>query len=484
MILLGIDLGTTGCKSMAFTEKGDILGDHYIEYDLNVTKEGFIDQDANVWWDDVKTSILSTIEKAGINGRDIGALSISSQGISVVPVDADGGTLMPAISWLDGRAVDEAHAMQAAYDAQDFFRLTGKQMHPSYVFPKIMWIKKHRPQVYEKTYKFLMGMDFLLHRFSGRFVTDYSMASGTLCYDINDMCWYEEAFDRFDIDIGKMPELIALGDVVGRILPAVADELGLSHEALIVCGAQDQRCAAIGAGIADGVMTVSLGTATAACTICPEPRIDPEMRVTCCGLDRDGYMLESVVGTSGAALKWVRNTFFPEVSYRELDVLAEAADPGAGGVMFFPNLSDRGFGGEGAFCGMGLQNGREDIIRAVLEGIAMQICRFVHDHRRINGEVRELRLFGGGAKSAIWCSIIADMTGCDVVLTKTHETGNLGAAIIAGVGAGVYESYEQAARSMGVAADRVKPNAENHKIYRGVYDRYIKAGAAVSPRAG
>ncbi len=474
MYLLGIDLGTTGCKSMVFETDGTILGGDYIEYELKINKEGHIDQDANIWWEHVKSSIKKTIAQADIDGCQIGALSISSQGIAFVPVDEKGNTLMDAISWLDNRAGDEIAEIRRVYDEKDMFALTGKRLSGGYMFPKLMWIKKHRPEVYAKTAKFLMGHDFLIYRFSGEMVTDLSMASGTLAFDVVKHAWYEDIFRRFDIDMDKMPRLGELGEVVGKVLPQVAQELGLSPETLVVMGAQDQRCASFGAGIEQGIVTVSLGTATAVCSQCDRPIIDDRRLVTCCGLTRDQWMLESVVGTSGVALKWVKNTFFEQHSFKELDELAESAQPGANGVLFLPHLSSDGDSCHGTFSGMGLQTQKSDIIRAVLEGIAFEIRLHIESHERLNGKCREIRLFGGGAKSEIWCRIIADITGRDVVLTRTHETGNMGAAILAGLGAGAYKSIHEAAKLMGIEAKRIVPDAPVHESYRPYYENYVK----------
>lgn len=184
MYLLGVDLGTTGCKSMVFTYSGDILSSEYIEYDLIIGENGHIEQDADLWWQVVRTTVKNAIHSSGIDGKKIKALSISSQGISFVPVDEAGNTLMNAISWLDSRAVNEAKAISHALGDQAIFSAMGKPVLPIYVLPKLMWIKKNRPYIYKSTWKFLMAMDFLIYRFCGVIVTDYSMASGTLAYNL------------------------------------------------------------------------------------------------------------------------------------------------------------------------------------------------------------------------------------------------------------------------------------------------------------
>ena len=469
MYLLGIDLGTTGCKSMIFSRSGDILGGDYIEYDLIISKDGYVEQNANNWWENVKASIKKAIDATGIDSRKIEALSVSSQGISFVPIDRYGNTLMNAISWLDGRAVEEAEAIKRRYGADKIFSSMGKHILPAYILPKLMWIKKNHPEIYNGTWKFLMAMDFLLYRFCGKIITDYSMASGTLAYNLIDRTWFDEIFVKMDIDRSKLPELGCLGDIAGNVQPAVAEELGLSTDCLVVVGAQDQRCASYGAGIDKDIITVSLGTATAVCSICSKPLIDNNMRVTCCGLDENNWMLESVIGTSGVALKWVKNTFFKNNSYNDLDDMAMKAPAGSKGVMFYPYLESTGHGTKGSFTGLGLHITGEDIVRAVFEGISYQIRMHIQSHEAINGTMQQIRLFGGGAKSDIWAQIIADMTGKTVIIPATHETANLGAAIIAGIGAGIYKDYKDAMKAVGVCAKTFVPDPERNRQYDEYY---------------
>lgn len=475
MYLLGVDLGTTGCKSMVFSLTGDILGSDYIEYDLIIGKEGHIEQDADIWWQNVKASVKKAIAEAEIDGKKIEALSISSQGISFVPVDKYGNALMNAISWLDGRAIEEAEAITREYGAQSIFSSMGKPILPAYVLPKLMWIKKNNPEIYRNTWKFMMGMDFLLYCFCGRVITDYSMASGTLSYNITGKTWFDEIFSKFDIDQQKLPELGCLGDVAGKVLSNVAEELGLSTDCLVVIGAQDQRCASFGAGIDKGIITVSLGTATAICSICSDPLIDSQMKVNCCGLDKTHWMLESVISTSGVALKWVKNTFFKSISYSEMDDLAVSAPVGSQGVMFYPYLQNSGKGTKGAFIGLGLHISEGDIIRAVFEGISYQIRMHIQSHEAINRNMRQIRLFGGGAQSDIWAQIISDITGKIVVIPRTHETANLGAAMIAGIGAKIYTDYEDALKAIGTSAKTFVTDPEKHKKYSEYYKLYCSS---------
>ncbi len=479
MYLLGIDLGTTGCKSMVFDEKGAILGSNYIEYDLIICNDG-IEQDANAWWNNVVNTVKGSIVQSGISGSDIAALSVSSQGIAFVPIDKEGNTLHNAISWLDGRSTEEIAQMGRECDPWAIFNQTGKKLLPCYVLPQLMWVKRHRPEIYDRTFKILMAHDFIIYRLTGKTVTDLSMASGTLAYDIHEQRWVTELLNQFDIDGAKLPELMVLGDVAGTVLPKAAQELGLSTATKVIIGAQDQRCASIGAGIDKGIFTISLGTSSAIGAICDKPLIDDSMQVTCCGLDRNRWILETVVATAGVALKWLKNTMFPSLSFAEMDRMAESANPLAGGVRFYPHLSvDASGEAKGAFSGLSLQTTQADIIRSVLEGVGYQMKMHIENMERLGVTGGEIRIFGGGASSKIWCQIIADITGKRVVVPRTHETANLGAAIIASVGGGLFSDFQQAGTMVGSPAMTFIPEKSNVNVYEEAYAKYKAYNAGV-----
>ncbi|NLM77150.1 MAG: hypothetical protein GX173_03575 [Ruminococcaceae bacterium] len=475
MYLLGIDLGTTGCKSLVLSPDGTVLGEHYIEYNLIFTTEG-VEQDADEWWRHVQDAVKAAISQASVDGRKIVALAISSQGISFVPLDRQGNTLMNALSWYDSRSRAEADQLRRDPACADLSRRTGRCVVPM-VFPQMMWLKKHRPEIYQKTWKFLMGLDYLQYRFCGAAVTDYSMASGTLCYDVATQTWISELFEQYAIDQDKMPEIACFGKVIGTVLPEVARHLGLSEQTKVVLGLQDQKCAALGAGIRNGVITISLGTASAISSLTAERRFDPEERVFCHGFDQSRFILESSVPTAGAALRWVRNTFFPNLSYPQMDELAAAAPPGGNGLFFHPLLTPGArLNQNGQLTGFSLNTSRSDVIRAVLEGVSFEIAERITAHRQINSQVApagELHVFGGGAASAIWCQILADVTGLDVRVPSSRETAGMGAALCAGIGSRLYADMEQAQAACAMTWKTYKPQADNQQTYRSIMKTYM-----------
>ncbi|MHB0857330.1 MAG: xylulokinase [Anaerolineae bacterium] len=443
--LLGIDLGTTGCKAAVYSVDGRPLGACTYEYPLIKLSPEFVEQDADGWWDLTRRAIREAVSRADIPGEAVQALSVSSQGISFVPIDDAGRCLRPAINWLDTRASVEAAEVRAALGDEALYALTGKRPSAAYVLPKLLWLRRHEPEVYRLTARFLMAHDLLLYRLCGATVTDYSMAGGTLLLDLHALTWSQELLARFEIDVDKLPDLAWAGTRAGDLDGTVAAELGLRPGTAVVVGGQDQKCAALGAGIRPGRATVSLGTASAISALIDRPLLDPGRRVPTFPFVAPGYWgLEGVVSTAGAALKWVRETFFPHQSYNELDRLAAESLPGAGGVRFYPHLAGATSplweaGARGALTGLSLASGPGDIMRAVLEGIAYQVRANLEVIEPLAG-VQELALFGGGARSSLWAQIIADVAGVPVYTTETVDVANWGACVLAGVGAGLFQN--------------------------------------------
>ena len=480
MYLIGIDLGTTGCKSMVFDDHGTILSQSYIEYSIMKDEEGYIEQDAGLWWTLVKQSVSESVATSGVNVHDIKALSISSQGISFVPVDAEGNTLYNAISWLDARPVEQTDRIRGLFGDLVVFKRTGKRISPNYTLPKLIWLKENKPEIYQKTDKFLMALDYITFKLTGKAVTDYSMASGTMAFNITTKCWDEEMIRICGLDADKLPEVYCAGSLVGVLDPDVAAEIGLPQGVKVVLGAQDQKCAAIGAGIGQGIATVSLGTATAVSSIGIKPVFDLDMRIPCFTLDENRWIMESVIGTSCISLKWMKTTLFEHMEYAEMDRIAESSVPGANGLFFYPHMEGASTPYwrndiKGFMYGLSLSTSRGDMVRALLEGIGFQIRANIEVHEEINGDsIDEIRIFGGGSNSELWCRLIADITGKTVSTLYTSEIANLGAVILAGTGIGIFRDSEEVLSRIQLIKKQWKPDQYVMEKYSKVFAGYLE----------
>lgn len=465
-IFLAVDLGTTGCRSILFNDGLEPLGSAYEEYGLITTKENYVEQDAELWWQLTLKTAKAAIAAAGIDGKEIRSISISSQGITIVPVDHRFRPLCNAISWLDNRCTEEIEQIKEFYSAEEMTAHTGKPLLPCYTLPKILWLQKHRSAVLSSAYKLLMPLDFLTARFTGKAVTDHSMACGTLFYDVNRQQWWHEILERFQINPALLPELAWSGSAVGKVLPSVAEELGLSPDCVVSLGAQDQKCAALAAGLAEDTVTVSLGTAGAISQLHPEGTAVQQGK--CSYLSKGSWVTEGVISAAGTCLRYVRDLLYKNESYALIDQEAAEAMDKSQKLYFFPYLSGPSDpyyypASTGSFYNINLATERGDYALAVMEGIAYQI-RSILESMNAYQEIKNIVVFGGAAKSDLWCRIIADITNVTIAVPSTAEAAGAGAAMLAAKGTGLELAPLQPAKTYAPSAD-----AERYSSH---YERY------------
>lgn len=416
MNYIGIDLGTTAVKCGIY-EDGRELALYRREYQL-IADGDFVEQKAELWWEIIKEGIGYLAKETGI--YDIEALSVSSQGISIVPINKEGNPMSNAISWLDTRASEETEYLGKTIGEDVIYATTGKKLISCYTLPKMMWLKKHRPEIVKDAALFLMPLDFVNFKLCGEAVTDYSMASGTMMYDIDRRRWDERFLELAGVSEAQLPKVAKMGTFLGYILPSLAKELNVSPKMKIILGGQDQKLSALGAGIGQGIATLSVGTSSAITFAMGGGEKRDFARFA---FDDKDTVYEVALETTGAALKWLKNTMGYD-TYAEMDDAAESAG-NSGGVFFDPNFSKGG-----NLCGIKLGVTRGQIVYGLYESIAKEVARcFAHDDG-----IDEIRIFGGGAKSEIWCRVISEVTGKKVAMLNTNETAALGAVMLASGG--------------------------------------------------
>ena len=478
MYFIGVDLGTTGVRSAIVNENLEVAGEAYIAYPLIHAGENQIEQDALIWWGCVKKVVNESINNSGIDKEEIKSLSISSQGISFVPIDRDANPLRNAITWLDTRAQKQKNEISQTMPDEKFFSITSKKAGPGSVIAKILWIRENEPEIYARTYKLLTAHDYIVYKMCSTAVTDHTLASGMQLYDLAKGEWSEEILDAFDIGIDLLPDIRKSGSRVGTICEKAALELGLGSDVEVAVGGQDQKCAALGTGLKQNIATVSLGTAAAITSECSEPVIDESIMIPCHPYLVEGkWVLEGVVNNACSSLNWLKDTFFSENSYDSLNEMAERIYNETNGVFFYPHLSGSGTpylnkGINGYIYGITLATGKEELIKSVYEGVAYQIKTNIMILEKVSGMLDEVRIFGGGSKSDIWCQIIADITGKKIVRMSTAETACIGACILAGMAVGTYESPYDAAKKI-KTKDYFMPNEQMKSKYEKTYKKYI-----------
>ena len=429
---IGIDLGTTGTRCIVYTNTFEISGECYKEYPVIYSGNGFIEQDANLWWSLTASTVREALALSGTSSGEVNAIAISSQGISIVPVDKHFNPLTNAISWLDARAKEETIEILNHYDQDFIYSHTGKLALASCTLPKLMWMRKYCPSIFSSAKYFLLPHDFLVSKLTGKPVTDHTMAAGTLLYDLKNKKWSQELSDAFGIDTEKLPRILWGGQPAGKLTKQAARELNLIEGIPVVAGGQDQKCAAYAAGLNENAATVSLGTAAAIsklCDTCSSKTISKFSYFL-----PDAILSEGAVETAGMALRWLRDTFFPQKSYLELDKLAQDS-LGLGNLLFHPYLTGQEGSGTGAnLSGLSLKTVPGEVVCAVMEGVAFEIRKILQAMDIMS--ITELRVFGGGAKSSIWPKIIASATGINVYTMNSPEMACLGAALLAACGIG------------------------------------------------
>ena len=499
LFLIGVDIGTTICKAAIFSRSGKQIALAYREYPLIKISGKKIEQDAEVWWTLVKETIKECVNKLTNSERkSIKAISISAQGISFVPIDNKGIPISNAITWLDSRAEEEAKILVETFGMDAIYKKTGIQANPFYILPKIMWLKKNRPDIYNKTYRFCTCLDFLTFRFAGKFIIDYSIAGGSLLHDVQKLDWSEELLEMAELTRDKLPELDWAGSVIGPILEEVAEVLGIPKETDIVLGGHDQECAGIGAGLQAGEITISLGTASILLVCIDKPLFDKKMRIPCLpSVERDRWVMEAVVNVGGAGLKWVCeliNEFsktlsckaikIPLLNYKRVSEIAKTIGNGAGGIFFYPHMSGATSpywisSAKGVFHGISLSTTMAHLLRAVLEGWVFQIKTNLLTLKELTYDPEEVIVFGGGARDPFMLQLTADILGKPVIILNTIETALLGACILAAVGSGIYDDIVSAQNVMVKRTGYIEPIKKNTKEYSKIYKRYLKIEKAI-----
>ena len=498
-LLLGIDAGTTSLKAGLFDDRGRQLAVAGDEYALLTPEPTRAEIDPARYWDALVSVVRRAITAAGASGDAVEAMAVSSQGETVIPLSAEGTPLGPAIVWLDNRATAEADELASRFDRETLYAATGvPAMAPTWPACKLLWWRRHEPALFDSAARFLLVEDFLLHRLTGRFVTEGGVQCTSLLYDIVRHAWWQPMLDALGIGPGRLPELASPGDVVGTLSAGAAEALGLSTAVRVVAGGMDQGAGAVGVGnVGAGVVSESTGGALTVQASVDRHGGDPTRETPVYVHSAPGrYLYCPVCPTGGMALTWFRDQFGqPEVAraqaegrspYDLLTELAATAPPGSDGLTMLPHLSGA-FSPEyeprarGVFFGFTLGHGRQHFARATLEAVAYMLRRNLELLAAAGAPAGEVRSHGGGARSALWNQVKADVCGVPVVTLDGSDAALRGDAILAGVASGAFGSLDEGCRLAVHPRDRFEPDAASRATYEDSYRRYLELFDAVRP---
>ncbi len=460
--LLAHDLGTSGNKATLFAADGTMADSVTYSYPVSYTNGTWAEQDPDDWWKAVVETTRRLTEK--IDKREIAGVSFSGQMMGCVCVDETGRPLRKAIIWADMRAVEEQRRIEAQMDKGRFYRITGHRLSPSYGGQKFMWVKEHEPDIYRRTYRMLNAKDYIIFKLTGNFVTEYTDASSTCLLNLDRLEWSEELLEVMGIGREKLPELHRSTDIAGTVTEEAAALVGLLPGTPVVCGGGDGVCSAIGTGCIDeGVAHSSMGTSSWISITSKKAIYDEEQRTFNWAHIVPGYVLPTgTMQSGGGAYAWYVDHFCGHEAelagtrgvsvYTVLEEELKSSPPGSNGLLFLPYLMGERSprwnpDARAAFTGIGMEHRRGDFLRAIQEGVAMNLNIILDIFRDHGQEIREMVVAGGGAKSRVWQQILADVYRMRLQIpTRLDEATSMGAAITAGVGVGLFRDFHEADR--------------------------------------
>ncbi len=494
--LLAHDLGTSGNKATLFSADGRLIDSVTCHYPVSYSNGTWAEQKPEDWWRAVLETtrlLASKVDKA-----KIAAVSFSGQMMGCVCVDKKGEALRDAIIWADMRAVEQQRQIGERIGEQEFYRLTGHRLSPSYGGQKFMWVREHEPEVYRATYKMLNAKDYVILKLTGEFVTEYTDASSTCLLDLDHLEWSERLLDAMGIEESKMPRLCRSTDIAGCVTKEAAELTGLLSGTPVVCGGGDGVCSAIGTGCTrEGVAHSSMGTSSWISITSKKAIYDEEQKTFNWAHIVPGYVLPTgTMQSGGGAYAWYVEQFCGQeraladergVSvYTVLEEELQKSRPGSNGLLFLPYLLGERSprwnpDARAGFVGIGMEHGKGDFLRAVQEGVALNLNVVLDTFRKNGQDIREMVVVGGGAKSLTWQQILADVYGVKIqVPALLDEAASMGAAITAGVGVGLFRDFNEADRFLEICRN-VEPREAEHTLYRRTAPVFDEAYHALEP---
>lgn len=497
--MISYDLGTGGNKASLYDLEGNCLASVFVPYDTIYPQTGWHEQRPEDWWDAVVRSTRKLLEKTGEDGSSIECLAISGHSLGAVPVDSNGVLLRDTTPiWSDTRAVKEAEEFFSRVDADEWYMTTGNGFPAAlYTIFKIMWYKNNEYPMYANAYKIIGTKDYINYKLTGVIKTDYSYASGTGVYDLKRNTYHHGFIEASGISPEKLPDIVPSTSILGTITPEAAAETGLGCNVRVVCGGVDNSCMALGAkNIEEGRVYTSLGSSAWIAVSSSNPVLDIKAKPYVFTHVIPGLYTSAVsIFSAGTSYTWLRDNLCPDLKEREalggqnayqlMNVLAERSPVGSNRLIFNPSLAggtsqDASVNLRGAYIGLDLKHNRDDMVRACMEGIAMNL-RLRLDVLKMYCSLRsEMLLVGGGSKSPLYRRIFADVYNMDVIKTNIdQDAAALGAVAVAAVGCGIWKDFSRIDR-IHETLETLSPDTENNRTYEKLLKVFEYASASLS----
>ncbi|QZY54455.1 xylulokinase [Crassaminicella profunda] len=483
MSFLGIDLGTSSVKIILINEKGDLLGEESRGYSVDYPKINWAEQNPEDWWKATKDCIKNLMEKGCCKKDTVKAIGFSGQMHGLVALDENDQVLHPAILWCDQRTQEECHEITNYFGQEKLTQYTGNKALTGFTAPKILWLKKHKPKLYEKIAHILLPKDYIRLKLTGEYATDVSDASGMLLLDVKKRNWSKEMLEFLQMKESVLPKLYESYEITGYLTEGIKNILGLKGEIAVVGGAGDQAAGAIGTGtVKEGIASVTLGTSGVVFASHNEYRVDKENRLHAFCHANGKYHSMGVMLSAASCLKWWVEEIHKGVAFEELLTEAENSPIGSKGLIFLPYLMGERTpyadpNAKGVFIGLTMSHSRGDMTRAILEGVAFGLRDSFQILKELKIPVEDIRAIGGGAQSNLWMDILTNVFDQKISTLYTDQGGALGAAILASVGNGTFDTVENACSKLIHVKKTYVPNKEKvyayiqyYKMYHQLYD--------------
>jgi len=486
--IIGVDLGTSACKTVVFTLEGEKVSEAFREYPIYHLQPRWAEQKPLEWWNATIETIKESLKMADVKGREITGLAVDSQREAVVPIGRRGEELYNSLIWLDNRTGSQTEEIRHLINQKKVRSITGVDINPIFSASKILWLKENVSKLFEEVVCFLCAKDYIIYKLTGEKVTDYSMASRTMLFDIKKRAWSEEICSALGIPISKLPPAKGSLTVVGEVSSEASKETLLPKGCPVVNGGGDRPCECLGAGVTQpGLVNIGTGTGSVIEVPISKPAIDMKGRVNCCcHVIPDTWEYEVIITTTGASLRWFRNTFGYEEGVKAqnmnkdpYDLLTEKASEanlGSDGLFFYPYLTGAFLPrlnekARGAYFGINLSHTKSHFVRAILEGVAFQYLGAFRLLKDLGINVRAVNMVGGETKSDLWNQIKADVLGMVIKVPKVEDAAALGAALLAGTGTRQYVSLSKAVEEV------IKTERFTHRTKR--IERYTQRSTEI-----
>lgn len=489
MYFLGIDTSTTSSKALLINEQGEVVATAASPHTLQTPHPLWSEQSPAEWWQAVAHSIRQVLQMAAIGGSEVGAVGLTGQMHGLVILDEEGKILRPAILWNDQRTQAQCDEIHRRMGRERFIQITGNVALTGFTAPKLLWVAQNEPETYRKICHVLLPKDYIRYCLTNVYVMDKADGAGTVLFDLKARDWSPEVLTALEIEAAWMPRTYEGPQITGTVTAEAAALTGLKAGTPVVAGGGDQAAQAVGVGAVEpGIVGLTVGTSGVVFATTPAPLIEPQGRLHAfCHAVPGMWHFMGVMLSAAGSLQWYRDTLAPGVSFDELLKPAETISAGSEGLFFLPYLSGERTPypdplARGAFAGLTLRHTQAHMTRAVLEGVAFGLKDCFELIRNAGlGKITQVRASGGGTKGALWRQILADVLESELVTVNTAEGAAFGAALLAGVGLGVWKDVPTACKKSVRITGTTLPQPQNYAVYRRAYTVYHDLYPALQP---